>query len=144
VQRCYAPLAVWHAACGGTAPLTRVRRRGGGGVAQADFQALGEAHECLKDPFQRSMYDSWLKGDQSEPFNPSGFPDLSELWPEGSWTQPLVLVRHSLVLAEGGRPRARAQGVARQSGGGDHYPAVGHQLLEGARGERGLGGGVGG
>jgi curved DNA-binding protein CbpA len=60
------------------------------GGSEADFQALGEAHECLKDPFQRMMYDSWLKGDQSEPFNKGGFPDLSEMWAEGEGCMPKV------------------------------------------------------
>ncbi len=34
------------------------------------------------------MYDSWLKGDQSEPFNKGGFPDLSEMWAEGEGCMP--------------------------------------------------------
>eukprot|EP01047_Picozoa_sp_COSAG01_P011310 COSAG01_NODE_494_length_16322_cov_35.380879_19_plen_350_part_00 len=110
---------------------------GAGGVAQADFQALGEAHECLKDPFQRSMYDSWLKGDQSEPFNPSGFPDLSELWPEGSWTQPLVLVRRPLVLAEGGGTAARARTGCSPTDRGRPLPCCGSSAV-------GSGGGLGG
>lgn len=60
------------------------------GGSEADFQALGEAHECLKEPFQRMMYDSWLKGDQTEPFNKGGFPDLSEMWAEGDGCLPKV------------------------------------------------------
>ena len=68
------------------------------GRTEADFQALGQAHDCLKDPFQRSMYDSWLKGDQKEPFNTNGIPDLSEMWPEGSWWQPMIALKRIGLL----------------------------------------------
>ena len=44
------------------------------------------------------MYDSWLKGDQSEPFNGSAFPDLSEFWPEGSWWSPMVFLKRVALL----------------------------------------------
>lgn len=67
------------------------------GGSEAEFQALGEAHDCLKEPFQRMMYDSWLKGDQSEPFNKGGFPDLSEMWAEGEGCMP-KLKNAGLVL----------------------------------------------
>ena len=57
------------------------------GGSEADFQALGEAHECLTEPFNRMMYDSWLKGDQAEPFNKEQF---NIPWSEGEGLMPKV------------------------------------------------------
>eukprot|EP01050_Picozoa_sp_SAG11_P038068 SAG11_NODE_15345_length_581_cov_1.072614_2_plen_107_part_00 len=44
------------------------------GGHEADFKALKEAEECLSDEWKKSLYDNWLAGNQSTPFEQNDFP----------------------------------------------------------------------
>ena len=49
------------------------------GGDEANFKLLKEAQECLSDDFKKSMYDTWLKGDRSQPYKQDDFPGATPL-----------------------------------------------------------------